>query len=430
MKKIFISVFTVLLIFSCKKHSGSIVSSIFVDSLINNYAVPQVIKSNEADLPFWKNRILPNNPDYTNAIKYAATLIARYNLLGDIKDVKKSDSMLYKIIAAYNGKEAGPYINLVSHYILQHRFKNADSVFKLAQKIGIKQYENAAIAFDVNFEQGNILAAVYNLQSIKIENDYGYQFRKSKLMHYKGELDSSIRAMNKAAENAGPENILKMAALSNVGDLYIHDGMMNEAYNCYMQCVKANAADMHSMLGIGWVALVKDKNDSLAEKIFKFEASKTLSPDPLFKLIALAEHRNDTALQLKYAKAFQQKVTDTLYGRMYNKYLIQLYTGILNNPAKAEAIAKDELLNRTTPQTYAWYAFALLKNNKKEEAYQVYQKYVSGKPLESLELFWMGKLNQSLNKGYNAKQYFESAEKNIYDLSPLQEMDLRRGLEK
>jgi hypothetical protein len=39
---------------------------------------------------------------------------------------------------------------------------------------------------------------------------------------------------------------------------------------------------------------------------------------------------------------------------MYHKYLVELYTGILNSPAKALAIAEKEIDNRATPQTYAW----------------------------------------------------------------------------
>jgi tetratricopeptide (TPR) repeat protein len=426
MKNIFFSLITISLLASCKNNAKPIVDRAFVDSLIANYTVPQSIKTNEADLQFWKSRITHNTTDYTNSSKYAAALISHFHLLGDIKDIKSSDSLLQKLGKDYNGKEVGPYFSLVGHYILQHRFKEADSVFQIAKAIGIKKYESSATAFDVNFELGRISLAKTDLRNIQSENDYGYQFRKSKMMHYNGELDSSVKAMQKAVENAGQDEGLQLAALSNVGDLYIHAGKLDKAYDCYLQCLKTNAADLHSIMGIGWVALVKDKNDSLAEKIFQFVATKTKSPDPLFKLIAVAEQRGDSTLQLQYAKAFEQKASDSIYGNMYNKYLLQLYTGILNNPAKAEVIAKQELQNRSTPQTYAWYAWALLNNNKKDEAYAVYQKNVSGKPLEGLELYWMGKLMQALNKGYNAKQFFEEAGKNIYDLGPAIQKELNK----
>jgi hypothetical protein len=429
MKRTFFSLFLILALYSCKTGNRPIVSTAFVDSLVTYYSAAQSVKDNASDMEFWKNRISPTTPDYSNTLKYAATLISRFHLLGDIKDLRSSDSLLQKLVTDYNGKEAGPFFSLAGHYILEHRFKDADSVFELARAIGIKKYETAATAFDINFELGRISLAKQDLSNIHIENDYGYQFRKSKMMHYLGELDSSIKAMQQAVDNAGHDETLRLAALSNVGDLYIHAGKLDNAYGCFVECIKANAADIHSLMGIGWIALIKDKNDSLAEKIFRFAAAKTKSPDPLFKLVAVAEQKGDSALQLNYAKAFEQKVRDSLYGNMYNKYLVQLYTGILNDPVKAEAIAKNELLNRSTPQTYAWYVWTLLCNNKKEEAFAVYEKYVSGKPLEGLELYWMGKLMRALNKGYNAKQFFTEANKNFYDLNPAVQVDLKKNME-
>jgi len=61
------------------------------------------------------------------------------------------------------------------------------------------------------------------------------------------------------------------------------------------------------------------------------------------------------------------------YGLMYDKYLIGLYTGILNNPSKAVEIAQKEIDSRKTPQTYAWYAWALLiiKKRKKHLQYTI-----------------------------------------------------------
>ena len=143
----------------------------------------------------------------------------------------------------------------------------------------------------------------------------------------------------------------------------------------------------------------------------------------------MAQQRGDKVLEKEYAEQFVARSTDTVYGKMYNKYVIEIYTGILNDPAKAGLLAKNELKNRTTPQTYAWYAYALFKNNKKEEAYKVFEKYVSGQPLEGLELYYMGKLMKGLDKGYDASEFFKAAEKNKYDLSPDMQKDLAANLE-
>ncbi|MEO6252753.1 MAG: hypothetical protein ABIO79_05585, partial [Ferruginibacter sp.] len=241
---------------------------------------------------------------------------------------------------------------------------------------------------------------------------------------YKGEMDMAIAAMHRASIIAENNMVLKQAALSNEADLNLHSGNLQQANDLYMESIRLHGADLHSIMGLARIALVHDKNDSLAEKIFLFVRSKTKAPDVIFKLAQLADARGNSSMQKKYALEFESIVTQPAYGNMYNKYIIELYTGILQEPAKAEALAKRELLNRTTPQTYAWYVWALHCNKKTAEAEKVYQQHVSGKPLEGLELYWMGKYMQAQNKGYNAKEFFKAANKNRYDLGPSMVKDL------
>src|SRR5258708_27018876 len=117
-------------------------------------------------------------------------------------------------------------------------------------------------------------------------------------------------------------------------------------------------------MGLGWIALLNDRNDKTADTILRFVHSKNPLPDALFKLEQMAEQRGDSGLQLRYARDFAGEATRPVYGGMYNKYLIQLLTGILHDPAAAEAIAKEELNNRSTPQTYAWYVWTLFSHHK------------------------------------------------------------------
>jgi tetratricopeptide (TPR) repeat protein len=181
-------------------------------------------------------------------------------------------------------------------------------------------------------------------------------------------------------------------------------------------------------MGLGWIAFLHDKNDTLAENIFRFVASKTQSPEALFKLIAVAQQRKNTTQEIQFAKGFETAVSDVRYGNMYNKYLIQLYTGTLNKPAKAVTIAAAELLNRNTPQTQAWYAWSLFKNGNTKQAIKIFSEKVSTKPLEALELYWMGKMLKQLGKPQMANKYFIEAAKNKYDLNPSINHDLEQLL--
>ena len=313
--------------------------------------------------------------------------------------------------------------------MLTHHFSRADTLLQQAQKIGIDGFTLNTLSFDVNFELGHYTEASFFLSKLKPGHDYSYYFRRSKLDHFNANIDSAISGMLKAAGLEKRVPYLQGIALSNAADLYVHAGDLQKAASLYKACLRLNSIDFHSITGLGWIALVHDGNDTLAEKIFRYVQRKNKLPDPLFKLYQAAQGRSDKLLEKKYAGEFVAKSTDAVYGRMYNKYVIEVYTGILNETAKAEALAKDELNNRATPQTYAWYAYALFKNGKKEEGYKVFETYVSGQPLEGLELYYMGKLMKGLDKGYNAQQFFKATDKNKYDLSPGLAKDMQANLE-
>jgi tetratricopeptide (TPR) repeat protein len=417
LKNLFFGLTIVVFFASCANDKKPVVSNNFIDSLINNYSPSPLSQNNEKEMQFWKGRISPALPDFLNNIRYAGCLALKFRFFGDMADLKSADSILEKVDRDFNGKEASVYMGLAAHCMTEHRFMVADSFLQKAKKIGVKPYDAHLTSFDIDFELGKYAEAKAELNAIASPSDYGYLYRKSKIEHVEANLDSSISTMTRAAELA-ENKYLKEVALGNVADLYIHAGDLQKANDLYMECVRMNSADFHCILGLGWIALMHDNNDSLAKKIFEFVQSKNKLPDALLKLAQMADAMRDTSLLLQYAKAFEQKSTDSVYGRMYNKYLLDLYTGILQNPARAEAMTKDELNNRTTPQTYAWYAYALFMNNKKEEAYKVFENHVSGKPLEGPELYQMGILMDGLDKKYNAIEFFKAAYKNKYDLNP------------
>lgn len=413
---------------ACKNDKKPLVDPVFADSLITHFTLPADAKNKEAEMQFWKSRIDPKNPGMVNEAKYAATLIARFHQTGDIRDVKMADSIIRAIDTLFHFKEAGPKLSLVTLSIMQHRFSVADSFLQQAKAIGLKRYEWLTALFDVSFEIGRYDNARISLNQLKADADYGYYFRRSRMDHLNGGLDSSISAMMKAADLAENSEFLKRVALSNTADLYIHAGELAQARDLYIQCIRMNSADFHSIMGLGWIALVGDHNDSLAGKLFRFVQSENQLPDALFKLSQVADGAGDTVQQKNYAAAFAQRATGAVYGNMYNRYLIEFYTGILQDPARADTLSMRELTNRATPQTYAWRVWGLFETGKKGEAYNLFQKEVSGKPLEGLELYYMGKMMQGLGKGYNAGEFFKAAYKNKYDLSPGISKDIENQL--
>ena len=385
------------LLFSC--HSSTrLVDTVWADSLISHYTTPAIVTANTAEMDFWKKRINPASTGLVNEAKYAGTLVARFQQLGDIRDLKSADSLIRRVDSVYNHKEAGPMKSLVSYSIMEHRFAQASDWFEKAKLVGLKKDESAGLGFDVNFECGRYNNAANDLKQLRSTDDYAYFFRRSRYDHLEGNLDSAIAAMEEAARHADNIPVLIQVAESNVGDLYIHAGELPSARDKYLQVIAMRRGDFHSVIGMGWIALVNDHDDSLADRLFNFVHAHNQLPDALYRLEQVADFRRDSTEQVKRAYAFVQAATDSLYEKMYNRYLIELYTGILHQPKAAVDRAKAELDNRATPQTYAWYSYSLLANGQPDEAYKIFQTYVSGKPLEGLELYYMGRLMQALGE--------------------------------
>jgi hypothetical protein len=285
----------------------------------------------------------------------------------------------------------------------------------------------STLQFDLYFETGQYDSAAGILSTMKANKDYEYYYRLSRMEERNGRPDSAIFDMLKAAYLAKTNNYLKQLALSSAAGLYIDQGDWQRANDLYMYCINLNPADFHSIMGLAWIALTRDRDDSLSEKTLQFVLSHFSAPDPLFKLSQVEEARHDSAAEKKYALDFAARVADSGYGNMYNNYLLDLYTGILEDSARGEAIAENETRDRPAPQSFAGYAWALYKDNKEDRAMQVFDADVSGRPLGAIEWYWMGKLLKAMKKGPQAAQFFDSARKKPYRLSPGKLKDLEKN---
>jgi hypothetical protein len=410
--------------FSCKNVPNPLADKAFTDSLMEQTDSSSFEKTAAADLLFWKQRLAETPGSFTALSRYAGGLAYRFHVTGEMNNLLAADSILTLLDRENAGKEAGILRSMASLAITRHRFKQADSLVEKALAIGSEKYASTLLYFDTQFELGHYTTAYAALQACAATNEYGYFFRLSKWKHLRGETDSAIFYMQKAADWAGNSVFLKQTALSNMADLYMHEGQLKKAAGLYLQNLRANHSDHHSLMGLGRIALLNDNDPVNAEKIFAFIGKRNHLPDPLYNLVWVAEQKGDSILQKKYANAFVDKATDTVYGGMYNKYLIELYTGILGSPEKALTIAEKEITNRSTPQTNAWLVWALHKTQQDSKAWELYKTQVSGKPLEALELYWMGKMMADMHKSYNAGEFFKAADKNRFDLSPVKQKDL------
>jgi hypothetical protein len=424
---IFLLLFLVILI-SCNKKNTAIINQKYIDSLLAVNTLSANEKAVQLDLEFWKKRLDSAPDSYTNSQQYAAMLLSKFHLYGNIEDLKNAEKLILVVNKNQKGAESGLFRTLANYSSLQHRFVEANNYSKRASQIGDNQYESQLLLFDAAFELGKIDQARIILNKIKKQYEYAYYFRLAKMLHYDCELEKAIEAMQNAASLTNGNTYLEQAALSNMADLQLHAGDYQAANTNYLKSIAIDYADFHSLKGLGLIAQYHDKNYKLAMKIFKSIAKKTASPDIYFNLTQLAASMGNNQLERKYASQFATISSQAKYGNMYNKYLIELNEGILNDKTAMLAIAQKEVENRNTAQANSWLAWALYKNNKKNEAMAIYKTHISGKPLEGLELYYMGKMMEAENKNYNANSYFEAAYKNRFELAPAKQLELKTKL--
>lgn len=426
MLKRFSAFLLVVILCSCHSADGPAIDPQYADSLIAHYIPNRVAEDN---LLFWEKRMEAHPDNFVNGPEYAAALISAFRTNGDIRQLVRADSLINESNEANAGKEPGSWRSLAGLAMLRHQFSLPTDYLKRAVAIEGNSFPNAFLDFDISFERGNYHHAKALLKALKEGNEYGYFFRRSKYEHYEGSLDSAIACMKMAAQKAGTFKNLQQLALSNAADLYMHKGDVLAAVDLYDESLRLNPSDLHSIAGLGWIALVHDGNDSLAERMFQLVRSQTQSPDILLKLSQLEGYRGNMKKQQEYSEIFIKETSDPAYGKMYNKYLIDLYTSVVQDAVKAVKLAQQEIDDRPTPQSFAWYAWSLYCNKEFEKAFKIYKGYVSGKPLEAQELYYMGKMMQGMEKSFNAHEFFAAAWKNKYDLDPQKQSAIRDALD-
>lgn len=270
---------------SCRQHSQNLVDGRFTDSLISHYAPSPAEKLNAAELDFWQRRLDSSAGAATPAARVAGALSQRFHLYGDIRDLLAADSMLSALSSAAKGREAGLLRSLAANAITRHRFQQADSLVRTALVLGAERYNSLLMQFDTRFELGDYVVAGNTLSTCAATNEYGYFFRMAKWMHFKGKTDSAVFYLQQALRWTGTSNGLKQAALSNLGDLYMHEGRMKEAADNYMQSVRIDAADWRSLQGLGRIALLNDGHPDVAERIFGFIRQRIKLPDAAYNFI-------------------------------------------------------------------------------------------------------------------------------------------------
>ena len=116
---------------------------------------------------------------------------------------------------------------------------------------------------------------------------------------------------------------------------------------------------------------------------------------------------------------------------MYNTYKIeQLVNGSEEEQKQALTIARNEIENRSTPETQSLLSLALLKNGMKEEALSNQQKYVINKTFEPVAQLHSLEILLENGKKEKALEYGSELSESGYELGPVTMSHLNQKLAK
>ncbi len=418
----YISLFLItMVLLSCKQESGFKTQKGDYD----RYLAAEPTKTTSKYFELWDNKIKSDSLQLLSLGNVAGEYNRFFQGTGDIKYLKMAEQSLQKAVEIAAVGKAGYYRALARNYISQHRFKEALQLAQKARKMGSGVNDTQALLFDVHMELGNYDKANTYLDSISNMSDFGYLIRLAKWNDHKGDLDTAIRFMEKAAQKAESSKNRSMLLWSytNLADFYGHAGRIEDSYQMYLRALRLDPQNAYAKKGIAWIVYSHERNGKEALRILDSILTKHQSPEYYLLKAEIAEFMGNEVLKLEALDNYYKKVQHTDYGDMYNAYNVDFYID-MNVEEKAMKLAQKEVQNRPTPESYSLLAYSYFTKGEKEKALEIVETHIVGKTFEpgilsrAAEIY---KANGSHGKVKELKQELVGA---IYELGPVMESQI------
>jgi tetratricopeptide (TPR) repeat protein len=387
----------------------------------------KILQDINKEIEFWQNKYnaAPNQSSYL--ITLASQYSQLFEIKGKIGDLYKAEKLLLEANKKFVEQNAGIHRAIARNYISQHRFKEALSHLEKAQKLGENKMGTNKMLFDVYMELGSYDLAKEKLTAIQMTDDFDYLIRLAKWNDHKGDLDTAISCMEKALKIAEDENNkgLKLWVYSNIGDFYGHAGRIEDSYKYYLKTLEVDNHNTYALKGIAWISFSHERNPEQALEIINTIESKHLVPDLYLLKAEIAAFQNNKAEEEKEIKTYTEILALNDYGDMYNKYNVLL---MAENPDQVDAaikIAKKEIKNRPTPESYDLLAWSFFKIGEKEKALEVIQKYTIGKSFEPNILYHNAEILKANNQTDEIVPMKKELLASIYELGPSLESKIK-----
>jgi predicted Zn-dependent protease len=374
-------------------------------------------KQNEV---FWSDKLekAPNQFGYHS--KLASTYTAYFTSTGDVKYLKKAESELLIVNERTKYNNPSYLKSLAYNYISQHRFKEALEFLEKAEILKENLSETQKMLFDVHLELGNYDKAQSYLNRFENFSDFDYLIRLSKMSDHNGDLDSAIKYMEKAMVIAESSNLknLKQWSYTNIADFYGHAGEIEKSYNHFLKALDLDPNDAYAKKGIAWIVYSHEKNPDEALRILNTVTETYKAPDYYLLKAEIAEYKNDKSYSDEQLKRYRVAMQNTAYGDMYNKYNVLLNIDTSTNFKEAISIAKIEVENRPTPQSYDLLAWVYFNNGNLGPALNIVNQHIIGKTYEPETLYHIAEIYKAAGKMEDLKPLKKELMASLYELGP------------
>lgn len=409
----------VCIVVSCQKSKNIITSPQDYEAYLQKKENPKAQQA-QKELRFWNNRIKEDSTQILAMSRATGVYSQLFQYTGDIQHLKKAEQVLLKSVAVAVLKKEGYLLALAQNFISQHRFNEAKNAAEGAFILN-PNTASRLVLFDVSMELGEYEEAKRHLESVANTSGYNFLIRLAKWNDYKGNLDATIRYMEKAKSIAesGKNQSLILWSYTNIADYYGHAGRIKDSYDHYLKALEIDPSNGYAKKGIAWIAYSYEKNPDEALRIIDAVIEAHQNPDYYLLKAEIAEFQNNKKNKHQSLAAYQETVDDHRYGDMYNAYNALLLAEEHQEFDKALQIAEREIANRPTPETYDLKAYILTLKGDYKQALEIAQEHIIDKTFEpeaNYHIAEIYKANGMLDKVKAIKQeLLESS----YELGPV-----------
>ncbi|MFD2823981.1 tetratricopeptide repeat protein [Lacinutrix iliipiscaria] len=422
----YILLFTLSLVFfSCSKTPSVITKTSDYNTyleLVEN----ETLQSIKGDYVFWEEKLEKEPSQYPYLVKLAASQSQLFSTTGNISFLISAEKNLIRANDKIDYSNCGYLRALARNYISQHRFKESLSLLQKAEAIGDNLKDTQKMLFDVHLELGHIEEAEIYLSLIKDLTDFDFLIRLAKWSDHQGELDATLKYMEKAmkiAESSKRKNLMEWS-YTNIADYYGHDGQIKKSYEYYLKALKLNPGNAYAKKGLAWIIYSYERNPKEALRILDSISKQHQAPDYYLFKAEIAEYMKDYKAKNMYIKRYVELVKNKNYGMMYMAYNAKLFAEDLNKTDEALNFAQLEIKNRPTAESYGLLAWTYYNKGEVEKALQVAEKHVINHTYEPEALFHLAKIYKANGKTDEALLLKKELLKSGFELGPILENEV------